>query len=545
MIKRILSVFLIAMLLVAPAAQAEQAVYTPGSASLALFSEAFTRGDMILMDMNFQLAMNENSEALLGEDAQLLSLISQLLPQTTLTVGFDAIEDGLRVLLAGQYAAGEQKVALDAVADLTKDGLSITSSAIPGERVSAKWETVLTLCGLSEEETAQILSMRDVDLETAIAELAAQLEPIMEMAAQIAAPYGETLLNYFTGLPTEVQTNVAAEGVYPAAATEVCFLITQKSIGDLVTTLAGQLEADATLCALLDLALAQSGEEITTAQLCQAVKSTFESWTDEATPLRVYIGMDETDNFLYCLVTSMVEGAPVFSLICAPQEGTDLVLLAVDYLVLTSEGAPSDGFSFAALYPQTPAEYSLLDVQLFLDIYADETLLVSAEAAIAEDGTPTEAGLPAHAGNVALEMALDDGGDIINLSFTAESAQQITADGGEKTAMTGALEASAYETTIPLAYEIHTLTVPGENGPTASIVSTLTAPALGLDKYEENYTLYTAAYELDYASLTETALETASEADLDALINRAITSLTQTLTELMPLLPPELLEQAM
>ena len=50
-----------------------------------------------------------------------------------------------------------------------------------------------------------------------------------------------TTIHNLTTLPTEVQTNVTAEGNYPAAAAEICFFITQKSMGELMTVLADQL----------------------------------------------------------------------------------------------------------------------------------------------------------------------------------------------------------------------------------------------------------------------------------------------------------------
>lgn len=541
MLKKILSVFLIIILLMLPAAQAKQTVYTPYLPSLDLFSQALAGGDMVLMDMNFQLSTNENLAALLDEeDVTILSVISKLLPQTTLKAGFSGIENGVRLLLAAQYAANEQEAALDLAIDLTRDGLSIVSSAIPGERLTAKWETLMTLCGVGAEETAQIMSLRDADWNALMLELAAQIGPIMEMAGQIAAPYGETILNYIAALPTEVQTNVTAEGNYPAAAAEICFFITQKSMGELMTVLADQLEADAVLCALLDAALAQSGEAVTTAQLCQAVKSAAaESWIDETTPLCVYIGMDEVGNFLYALVTSHVEGAPSLSLVCAPYEDSSLSLLALDYLTLTSEGNASDGFSFAALYPKNPDANSILDLQLYLDVYEDEATLLSVESALTENHMTTEAGLPGIAGAYRLNLAIDDYGDIINVVFAAESAYGATADGGESIALNAALEASAYEVTIPLTCKVSMMTTPGEGAPVSLIHSAVAVPALGIDAYAENYKIYTVANDPEPTILTETALESATEADLEALANRAAASLSETLTTLMTLLPPE------
>jgi len=541
MIKRILSILLIAMLLMLAGAQAEETAYIPGETSLALFSEAFEQGDMILMDMSVQLTTNENFSVLFGEDAELLSAISKALPQTTLTMGLARLGNGVRLLFGGQYATDDQAAVVDLLVDLTADGVTIISSSIPGERLTARWETLLTLCGVGAEEAAQILSLRDTDWEAMIAEMAAQLAPMIELTAQIAKPYGNTIASHIAALPTEVRTNVPAENGFPAAASEVCFLITQKAIGDLITDLASQLEADATLCALLDAALAQSGESLTTAQLCQAVKaSAAESLTDESAPLHVYIGMDEADQFLYTSASSPVEGAPMFSLVCAPHEDTGLSMISIDYLTLNAEGNPQDGFSAAALYQPTPTESSTLDLQLYLEAYEDETVILAVESAFAEGGATTEDGLPAHAGYYAINLAADDSGEIVSMSIASESVQAATAEGGEASRFDAALEMSAGEVSIPVTYEISSVTVPGESGPVSSVSSLLSAPMLGVDSYTESCMLYTAAYELNVDGLTETALETASEAELEALASRAAASIQETLNTLMTLLPPEL-----
>ena len=123
--------------------------------------------------------------------------------------------------------------------------------------------------------------------------------------------------------------------------------------------------------------------------------------------------------------------------------------------------------------------------------------------------------------------------------IAAESVQNATAEGGEAAAFTGALEIAAGEMSIPVSYETGILTTPSEHGPISLISSLVSAPMLGLDAYKENYSLYTAAYELNMDGLTETALETATEAELDALANRAAASIQETLNTLMTLLPED------
>lgn len=543
MIKRVLSVFLIAMLLALPGAQAEQTAYFPFRTTLALFGDAFERGDLILMDMNFQLSTNENSAGIFGEDTELVNAIAKALPQATLSLGLGRLEDGVRLILAGDYTENDQAASLALLSDLTQDGVSIMLSSLPGERLTAKWETLLTLCGASPEEAAQIMSLRGADLNALMAELATQLAPMLELAAQIAAPYGETIVNHFSALPMEVHTDVPAENGFPAAATEVCFLITQKAIGDLMTALADQLEADTTLCALLNTALAESGESVTASQLCQAVKaSAAESWTDESTPLYVYVGMDEADNFLYTSISSLVEDAPMFSLVSSPYEDTGLSLLSIDFLTLTDEGNPGDGISLAIVYLPAPSGDTLADLQVYLQIYEDEAVILAAEAAGGEISTTTEDGLPGRTGQYTFELVGGDETESIHAAITGESMQNASADGGEESAFLTFMDVTAGDVSIPLSCEVSMITTPGETGLVSSVNSTVSVPTLGIDEYAENYTFYAIPYELDSSTLAETALETASQADLEALANRAAASVQETLNTLITLLPPELIE---
>jgi len=545
MMKKFLLALLAMAWLLLPAAQAEEAApYVPGSVTHTLFSEAYDRGDMILMDMYYSLTLGENSAALFGEDAALLAAVSEALPNAALSVGAGKLEDGVRLLLAGQYAADAQQAGLDLLLDLTRDGMSIMSSAIPGERFTARWETLLALCGMSEEEIAQILSLRDMDLHATLDVLAEQLTAALGLIGQIAAPYGETILAHIAALPKEIRTDVPAEGGFPAAATEVCLLITQKAMGDLFTALASQLEADATLCALLDAALAQSGEALTTAQLCQAMKtSAAESWTDETTPLHVYIGMDEAENFLYVNATSHVQDAPAFTLITMPYENTGLSLLSIDYLTLNAEGNPNDGFSFAALYPQAQTDGDFLELQLYLEMFEQGEPLLVTEFAISEGGVTTEDNLPGRSASCAMALGASDGDELVSMMITAGSVQNATAEGGEESALAGSMEIAYGEAAIPASFEAYARTEQSESGPVSSISTFFCAPMLGLNEYVESYTLYTASYAPDLSSVSEVALETATAEELEALAGRAASSIEATLNTLMNLLPQTLVEQ--
>ena len=171
MMKRTLILFALILTLILPCALAENtAVYTPGQVTEALFAEAFSRGDMVTLNMQFDLDLSENAGELYGEDADALAAISQVLENSIFSLGAAKIDNGLRVMLKGDYTVDAQTAYLDAALELTKAGVALSSSLLPGEQISANWETLLALAELSEEEIAAIMSLRDTDIEVLIAE---------------------------------------------------------------------------------------------------------------------------------------------------------------------------------------------------------------------------------------------------------------------------------------------------------------------------------------------------------------------------------------
>ena len=239
MMKKFPILLMLILALMLPTALAENtASYVPGSATETLFAEAFERGDMVTLDMAFDLTLSENAGEIFGEETETLAALAELLDHMQLSIGAGKIDGGIRAVLAGSYTVNEQSAALDAAFDLTSEGIAVSGSFLPGERLTAKWETLLALCDLSKEDISSIMSLREADFETMLAELAEQIAPMLDMVVQIAAPYGQTVLKHIEALPIETLENVPAEGIYPAAATEISISITAKALGDLITDLA-------------------------------------------------------------------------------------------------------------------------------------------------------------------------------------------------------------------------------------------------------------------------------------------------------------------
>ena len=544
MLKKLFPLFALMLLLLFPTAQAEDFTpYVPGSTTQELFSQAYAQGDMVLTDMYYSLKTNENASAVFGEDAAILSALGEALENAVFTVGLGKTEEGVRALLAAGYASGDEQAGLDLLVELTRDGVAIMSGAIPNERFTAKWETLLALAGAGETEIAQILSLRDADWGSVLAELTAHSAALLNAAAQIVAPYSDTIFAHLAALPMEVHTDVPAEGSFPAAATEIGITITQKALGELIIALADQLEQDTTLCAILDAALAQSGEDITTAQLCQSIREFSASMTDETMPLHLFMGMDENENFIYLHAVREYAsgGAVVFNIVSTPYaEDESLTVSTVDLLTFNADNAATDGISLALLTSDVHSEDTVL--QLYVDFIADGESLLGTELYLASGPIVSEEGLRGVGGQYAMAFAAQDGESLLSASVSADVVQSETAAGGEESAVVGAVEITMDDQLIPMAFEAYSLTETGEDGPTASLSSFYSAPALGVEEYMEGYSVYTAQYSLDLNAVTDLALETASQEELDALGQRVMTALQETMTQLLDLLPPALTE---
>ncbi len=537
---------LILSLLFCGAFAEETAFYTPGSVTENLFIEAFERGDMLALDMEFSMMLSENAEAVFGEDAELIQAVCEALENSMFTIGASKLDNGLRVMLAGIYTVDAKSAALDATLDLTHDGIVIASSLIPGESVSAKWETLLALAGASEEEIASIMSLRDVDFAAVLNELLVQLQPMIDLAAQIAAPYGETILAHIAGLPMVVNENVPAEYGYPAAATEVQVQVTVKAVGDLIIALSEQLKQDTTLCSLLDMALAETATAdspaLTTAQLCDVViQAAKEELTDEDFPLNIFVGMDDAGNLLYLnIIDESQDGTYLtINLIMGQLEETGAELFNFDVLSLNAEQEILDGFSFVLACDTDETNPNATSTEVLLGGYAGgaEVFALSFYA----DNDPADfEGHAGYVGVVTMELQAQDGETAISMNMGADITSVLTAENSEELVVVGSTSIAADGQEIPMTFEGGMMTEVIDGIPVSVLSESAYLPDLGIAEWSETYSFY--AYTPEQAALTDTALETASPEALEALGSRAMESLETQMTALFELLPPKLLE---
>lgn len=548
MMKRTITCLLLVLALLCGVAQAEDAVhYTPGAIRQALFGEAFDSGKLVMADLSLDLDLAP--ELLAGEDAAVVQAALEVLRSATLSVGAAQLEDGLLLTLAGTYATDPaQTVNAQVFLGVTADGLWVETDVLPGERVTIQWETVLSMLGADEETISQIMALRDADLEQMAADLIAELEPMLQQAMEVAAPYGQILADFASNLPITTQEDVPSDGFYPAAKQEVYIEISQKALGELITALANQLEQDATLTPIVDAILAEQevaeGEEpMTTAALCEALRAAASEMTDEENPAQIYLGTDENGDPLYFIVYVPTEGELLtFAAVNSDPaaEGESWMIVAI-----VSESAEKDaaysGLSLQFVSLTDPEDENVCSFSGALDLYADSVALMSMSMEVSSVAITTAESLPGYATNVGMSMHIEDGEDNVSMVTTVKAESGMTADGGEYQTSTGRTEIYEGESCIAEDVTVEMRVSPSESGPVARFVETVSMPDTGLNSMTCRMDMYTTSYIPD-ENLSVLAIESASAEDMEGLVNRLMANGSSLLGTLMAQLPAELVE---
>lgn len=551
MMKRLLCLLLAILLPVCPLsavlAEAQHTPYRPGALTRSLFLEAFQRGDAVCMDLGQSLTLNAETLGLTGEDADLLSAVMDALAHTQISAAAVKIEDGVLLELAGTYFTEEESVCIDAQLEITKTGLALTSDAVlPGERVTLSWEAALAMLGLGEEEAAQILALRGMSLKQLQEAATSYIRMFTLMAQQIAAPYAQILSDFVAAQPVIVEENVAAEGFFPAAAKETAVIVTSKAIGELLVTLCSQLEQDAALAPMLDALLAQaepdSGIPPTTAALCAAVRQEAMTLTDEEYPLYLITGTDADGHPLYGSLCAVLEDGSTAALNlinCAESSEDDLSCL-LQVFASDAEGVYS-GLTASLDYAGDPADPLVISLSIEADVQAGEQSLCNMTIDMDTEPMITEEGLSGYSSTYSYIVTIADESGPVTVSCYGEAEQALTADGGESAYSFGVSETYVGDELIDqTTAQVGFAVVPGEDGPEGEWIEQMTSPQAGIDEAAFGVWLYTLPY-TPAEELTEFALDSASEEDVQALMLRAMTNIQAPMDALFALLPEELL----
>lgn len=551
------SVFFLTLLLclslILPGAHAED-TYVPGERMRSLVSSALEAGQLVGGEAHFSLTLPDSMLPDDEEGRAQFDALAEVIQGVSLAGGMGRLDDGYRVELGGAYTAPSgDNVYVTGAANLTADGLSLESNLIEGERLSIRWETLLEMLGLSENEIDALLSLPTTDWDSALNELNDELAQAAETFGKLADPYLVTLADFAATLNIQQRRNVEAENGYPAVENEISITCTAEELSRLLHSLADQVEKDTALRPYLEQLIQNCDLTVTDGDSETTHVMSVSEFCDETRQFADVLA--ETDGSLGILLGYNDDGLP-FYLTLALSDGETLDALA--FQMLPGETEDTCVFTLRALESDGDSANTLLDTALTLTLDPDDKQVYAAELNVqSEDFTlyfamdssavTTENSLPGYRLSLSMNSATAvDSGTALTV-YTGDGLRALTAAGGEQTTYAANIDIYADTTDSLLGsakIESGLSLEPDENSLVGRFYldEAFTADdgtlSFGTDVALSSWN-YDAA-ETD--ALRETMFETATGEELAALQNRFAQSAQQKLFALLSLVPQEVLQ---
>lgn len=551
------SVFFLTLLLclslILPGAQAED-TYVPGERMRSLVSSALEAGQLVGGEAHFSLTLPDSMLPDDEEGRAQFDALAEVIQGVSLAGGMGRLDDGYRVELGGAYTAPSgDNVYVTGAANLTADGLSLESNLIEGERLSIRWETLLEMLGLSENEIDALLSLPTTDWDSALNELNDELAQAAETFGKLADPYLVTLADFAATLNIQQRRDVEAENGYPAVENEISITCTAEELSRLLHSLADQVEKDTALRPYLEQLIQNCDLTVTDGDSETTHVMSVSEFCDETRQFADVLA--ETDGSLGILLGYDDDGLP-FYLTLAVSDGETLDALA--FQMLPGETEDTCVFTLRALESDGDSANTLLDTALTLTLDPDDKQVYAAELNVqSEDFTldfamdssavTTEDSLPGYRLSLSMNSATAvDSGTALTV-YTGDGLHALTAAGGEQTTYAANIDIYADTTDSLLGsakIESGLSLEPDENSLVGRFYldEAFTADdgtlSFGTDVALSSWN-YDAA-ETD--ALRETMFETATGEELAALQNRFAQSAQQKLFALLSLVPQEVLQ---
>lgn len=551
------SVFFLTLLLclslIFPGAHAED-TYVPGERMRSLVSSALEAGQLVGGEAHFSLTLPDSMLPDDEEGRAQFDALAEVIQGVSLAGGMGRLDDGYRVELGGAYTAPSgDNVYVTGAANLTADGLSLESNLIEGERLSIRWETLLEMLGLSENEIDALLSLPTTDWDSALNELNDELAQAAETFGKLADPYLVTLADFAATLNIQQRRDVEAENGYPAVENEISITCTAEELSRLLHSLADQVEKDTALRPYLEQLIQNCDLTVTDGDSETTHVMSVSEFCDETRQFADVLA--ETDGSLGILLGYDDDGLP-FYLTLALSDGETLDALA--FQMLPGETEDTCVFTLRALESDGDSANTLLDTALTLTLDPDDKQVYAAELNVqSEDFTlyfamdssavTTEDSLPGYRLSLSMNSATAvDSGTALTV-YTGDGLHALTAAGGEQTTYAANIDIYADTTDSLLGsakIESGLSLEPDENSLVGRFYldEAFTADdgtlSFGTDVALSSWN-YDAA-ETD--ALHETMFETATGEELAALQNRFVQSAQQKLFALLSLVPQEVLQ---
>ena len=535
-------------------ASAETAAYVPDETTRALFADALDAG--LMVGGEGQLTLKSNP-AMFDDDADLsqIDALTDVLNDVRLAGGLGKIEDGYRLELSGSYAPENcTPVDVNLALNLTIDGISIESNLLKGERVTAKWETLLALCGADDTMIAQFSALKEMDWDTALSELAETVSAYASLAATLVEPYLNTFGEFIATLNINVTDDVAANGDFPAVDHELTIECSMADIARLMDALADQLEKDDDIAPYLEALLSSSfvdftfyiGDEVvpvsTVPELCDFLRGSANQLAQTDLTIYYWIGYCDDDTMPLYVICQMENDVCQF--ILTPDEtgnGTDCY---VYFGTLDDAGNDLEYIAFETVFAQDPEDKSVCDLSLdFFGESVETGLGFSFTYALSSTKSPNAD---------AYQFVINTdfiGHDASNTEFrytqSGNCVQSLTPTGGEQATYSMVTSSLGDSNDLTINLSVSSVIEPADPGVVGHYQYNMTedGPNALWSLMDIDIDVFSWAYDpASTAALTETALETVTNEEMDALVTRLSTAAQQKLAGVLAILPPEVMQ---
>lgn len=533
--KKLFSIFMLCLLLLSSCAFAES--YVPGETATALLSAGSKEGNLVSAELSFQL------EAVPGADIPAepsLEAIQELLHSAHLSVSAGKIQNGIRFELAGTYApeGSKDSAQLNAALNLLEDGIEIESNLIEGKRLTANWETVFALLASFSDNPEDInvlidslKMLQDADLEALISssaqDVSSTVEALPEVTAVLLKPYIATLNDFIATLDVEKKENVPAQDIFPAAEHESIITFTSVQLADLLNTLADQLEKDAVLAAFVG----DTSDIVADLRL---------SASNLAVDNKTYVSVIDYNSGRLPFSLLLSEYAPdgssmVFMLLLSPNEsGLGAEVLFNLYETDAAGALGNDIVLACSIVPS--ADGKSFDFEAALNASENNVDYMMANFAFKTE--PLTDSLPGSRTDLGMTLVVPDEQTQASYLFSLTSSK--TDKDGETFQLDGTFSISDAVTTIAQDVQMGMTINPAKGGFDGLLWTFLSSEDIGLEKLGLSIALDTLPYES--VDLTEVALETVTDDEMNALILQVQQALLVQVDLFLNLLPEGIIQ---
>ena len=467
----------------------QTAAFVPGEITQSLVCEALDSGQMINGEMHLNLAIDNALLTSMGADSETALMLLKVLDDASIRIGAGKTEEGLRLELTGLYSPDNaQSVSVDALIEMTEQGIALESNLIEGNRLTLRWDTLASLLGLNRQ---QLIAMGNIDIEAVLAQLTTTLVQFQSSILPLLEPYVDIVFDFANGLSIETYTDVPAEGGYPAAASETYITCTDIEFAALLTRLATKLEGDAALRSMLDNLLSYHG--LNTADLIKFMRSGASALAGMDKTYSLVIGtngsIEDLPWYINLAVISADGSYDSLYLLCNPGETQDSLHANLGYSKVLADNTPTDGFDLNVNITPEIANPSLIDLEIYLTGHDNGIQTLNFECIRDVNAVTTSENLPAYTTDILTNLEYNGG---ISLSISNSSVKAATKAGGESASSEGSIEADLLGIPININYSSGMDIASAEGGFTGNAYGTLGSNQWGNEILGVSVDLYTS-----------------------------------------------------